>query len=159
MDKDRIKDFTFRIAQASKTELIVIMYDMILEDVKSARKAFDGKNYAEYEHELKHATKIINELMAVLDYAISLSKELFNLYSYANRLLIKSYMGKTTDPLVDVEYTISKLREAFSTISREDASGPVMENVQQVYAGLTYGKGTLNESFLEPSQKNRGYKA
>jgi len=29
----------------------------------------------------------------------------------------------------------------------------------QVYAGLTYGKGVLNETFIDPHQQNRGFMA
>ena len=32
MKKELIQDFSLRISQASKTELIVIMYDIILDD-------------------------------------------------------------------------------------------------------------------------------
>jgi len=31
--------------------------------------------------------------------------------------------------------------------------------VQQVYAGLTYGKGTLNETYLNAQDYNRGFNA
>lgn len=42
--------------------------------------------------------------------------------------------------------------ESFEQVAKEDHSGPVMEHSQQLYAGLTYGKGTLNEvSFGEGS--------
>lgn len=34
-----------------------------------------------------------------------------------------------------------------------------MQNTQQVYAGLTYGRGTLNEVFMNPNEYARGFKA
>ena len=46
MNKDAIKTFSYRISQANKTELIVVMYDMALEylqDAKSARTAYRKK--------------------------------------------------------------------------------------------------------------------
>ena len=54
---------------------------------------------------------------------------------------------------------IEKLRAGFEGIKGQDTSGPVMQNVQQVYAGLTYGKGTLNEAYLNPQDYNRGFNA
>ena len=44
-------------------------------------------------------------------------------------------------------------------ISSEDTSAPIMENAQTIYAGLTYGKGSLNETYLNAQDYNRGFKA
>ena len=41
------------------------------------------------------------------------------------------------------------------SLRNDKNSGAVMGNAQEVYAGLTYGKGTLNESTI--SQSNRGF--
>jgi flagellar protein FliS len=58
-----------------------------------------------------------------------------------------------------VELVIEKLRVGFEGIKNQDMSGPVMQNVQQVYAGLTYGKGKLNETYLNAQDYNRGFNA
>jgi flagellar protein FliS len=34
-----------------------------------------------------------------------------------------------------------------------------MKNTGQLYAGLTYGKGVLNETYVDPNQQNRGFLA
>ena len=35
-----------------------------------------------------------------------------------------------------------------------------MENTQQVYAGITYGKGlSLDETLVNPAYQNRGFRA
>ena len=36
---------------------------------------------------------------------------------------------------------------------------PIMKNTHTVYAGLTYGKGYLNETYDPLSQQSRGFKA
>ena len=41
MTKEQIQAYTLRVSQASPCELVVIMYDIILDDVKNAR---DAKN-------------------------------------------------------------------------------------------------------------------
>ena len=38
MKKERIQEFAARVTQGSKTDLIVIMYDIILEDIAEARR-------------------------------------------------------------------------------------------------------------------------
>ena len=47
-----------------------------------------------------------------------------------------------------VREVMGKLKDAFIEVAKEDDSAPVMENTQQLYAGLTYGKGALNEVLL-----------
>ena len=49
---------------------------------------------------------------------------------------------------------LGSLKESFEKLAAQDESGPAMSNTQSVYAGLTYGKGTLNESM---SSDNRGF--
>ena len=53
-----------------------------------------------------------------------------------------------------VDEIVSEVKE----IEKEDTSEPTMGNIQTVYAGLTYGRHSLNES-VAASSMNRGYKA
>ena len=67
MEKDKLQEFTRRVTQASRTELIVIMYDVILADTAAAREALNQKDTDNYERELKHAGRFVHELMGALD--------------------------------------------------------------------------------------------
>jgi len=82
-----------------------------------------------------------------------------SLYIYANKMLTKARVSGNAEPLADVTMVMDKLRAGFEGIKSQDTTGPVMQNVQQVYAGLTYGKGQLNEAFLNPQDYNRGFNA
>ena len=42
-----------------------------------------------------------------------------------------------------IKSVISKLLTAYRELAGQDESGPVMQNSQTVYAGLTYGKNSL----------------
>ena len=66
MDRERLKEFTFRVTQASRTELVVIMYDVILSDTKVAREALAKGDIEGYERELKNAQRFLSELMGRL---------------------------------------------------------------------------------------------
>ena len=135
------------------------MYDIILEDIKAAKEALLEKNSEAYTHELKHAGRIINELMAALDYTYPVSYRLMSLYIFLNKQLIDAGREQDEKMLDDATDILETLRESFSSISALDYSGPLMQNTQQVYAGLTYGKGTLNETCLDPLQRSRGFMA
>ncbi len=159
MTQDQIQTYTLRVSQASPCELVVIMYDIILDDVRNAREAKNAGNEKQYQDDLIHAGKFVNELMDALDFSQPVSFRLMSLYIYVNKMLVKARINKKWDSLNDVELVIEKLRAGFDGIKNQDTTGPVMQNVQQVYAGLTYGKGTLNETYLNAQDYNRGFKA
>ena len=50
---------------------------------------------------------------------------------------------------------LNKLQKSFEELSKTDTSGKAFKNAQEVYAGLTYGRGTLNES--TSIDANRGF--
>ena len=54
---------------------------------------------------------------------------------------------------------MQKLGKSFAEIAKQDKSAPIMQNSQKVYAGLTYGKNSLNEVFFDKNQASRGFKA
>ena len=158
MDKNRQKDFARRISQANKTELVVITYDIILEEIDNGRKAIANGNKEECRASLKSAQKFLGELMSVLDYKYAVSKRLLNLYEYVQRVLVASDIAGEDRELEGARNVIAGLRKAFAEIAPSDGSGSVMENSQNVYAGLTYGKGSLNEMNMSDGS-NRGFLA
>ncbi len=171
MKKERVQEFAARVTQGSKTDLIVIMYDIILEDIAEARRIIaaedvvsKGKRYGtpvreEYRKELLHAARFVSELMAALDFRYRLSYELRNLYVYAHKCLTEAAFSGETMRLTDVEDMMNGLKEAFAKVAEEDTSGPVMQNSQKLTAGLTYGKGRLNEICVDPNDAKRGFLA
>lgn len=159
MTQEQIQTYTLRVSQASPCELVVIMYDIILDDVRNARTAKNAGDTKQYQDELSHAVKFVNELMGALDFSQPISFRLMSLYIYVNKMLVKARVSGKWDSLNDVELVIEKLRAGFEGIKDQDTSGPVMQNVQQVYAGLTYGKGKLNETYLNAQDYNRGFNA
>ena len=157
MQKEAVQAFTARITQASKSELIVILYEMILTEIKEAEEAFERKDMEAFDKELKQAQKYLGELMAALDYRYKLAYDLASLYQYINERIINAMIRKKPDSLKSAVSVLQKLLIGFEGVSREDTSGPMMRNTQQLYAGLTYGKGTLNETYIDPNDGNRGF--
>lgn len=159
MKKESMQAYTARITQASRTELIVIMYDIILEDIEEAKIAYQNSDMDKYVKTLKHASNFVYELMRNLDYQYKIAFDLISLYIYVNKCIITAIYEKKVEGLASVQLVIQKLMIGFEGICREDLSGPVMQNAPQIYAGLTYGRGSLNEIDIDLGQYNRGFKA
>lgn len=157
MKKELVQEYTLRITQASRSELIVIMYEIILNDLASARESYEKQDMQTYDRELLHAGRFLSELMGSLDYSVPLSYRLMSLYIFTNKELTTARIKKNPELLDGVEDVMEKLMTAFHKVSEEDTSGPVMQNTQQIYAGLTYGRGTLNEMYVNGNEARRGF--
>ena len=157
MNKEAIKTFSYRISQASKTELVVIMYDMAQEYLKDAIQALNDDDKIGFCNNIRQVKRVIDELSSGLDMQYEIANELFVLYMQADKILIRRLARMDNEGLDKVGNMLNKLRESFYKLSKDDDSGPVLKNVQQVYAGLTYSSaGGSNEIYNDPVN-NRGY--
>lgn len=157
MTSQEINDYGVKISQANKTELIVIMYEMAIKYIDDGLESLSNNNIEEYRLNLKRSKAVINELTSVLDMSYVISYELRSLYIFINNVLVRADIRVETDELKRVREMLIKLSKSFKKVSADDNSGPVMENTQQLYAGLTYSKTSLNVDMY--SDVNRGFKA
>lgn len=157
MNKEALQAFTVRVTQASKSELIVILYEMILTEIKDAREAYQNGDLVTFDKNLKRAQKYMNELISPLDYHYPISFDLLQLYLYVNKRIITAIIKRNPVSLDSAESVLQKLLVGFEGVAKEDKSGPMMRNTQQLYAGLTYGKGRLNETYIDPNDRSRGF--
>ena len=77
------------------------------------------------------------------------------LYLYCIRRLAVCEAKGDKAALADVRKVIAPLCEAYRQIQDQNPSGPVMNNSQTVYAGLTYGRNQLTENMADQGT-NRG---
>ncbi|MDE7477187.1 MAG: flagellar protein FliS [Lachnospiraceae bacterium] len=146
MTKEMKQIFTRRITQANRTQLVVIMYDMILMYLEDAVNAQEAHCAQEYKKDMQCARNCISELRNSLDFNYDLSRNLFAIYAFADRELAGGMYSIETERISQIAGMFKKLRDAYYTISKEDHSQPLMENAQNVYAGFTYGRTDVNES-------------
>ena len=158
MTKELKQQFTLRITQANKTELIVILYDMILEYIEEAKEAHKNGTRADFHDAIRKIRNCNQELIASLNLEYEPAMNLLSLYIYVNRELVHADVRGEKKPLEHVEMVISGLKEAYETIAVQDTSDAVMQNTQTIYAGLTYGKRDLTENMADQGA-NRGFLA
>lgn len=156
MTQDAIKNYTLRISQANRSEIIVIVYELIdkyLDETIEAAVAVDADACMEAG---RRAMKCISHLINALDENYELANPLMSVYSYMSREIGFASARLDSVRLNAVKAYAKSLSEAFICVAKADASAPVMENSQTVYAGLTYGKGDLNESLYDEGAR-RGF--
>jgi flagellar protein FliS len=157
MLKEQINTFSTRITQASKLGLVGITYEIILSYIQNAKDALDNDDTSIFNSEIKEAQKFLRDLQTSLDMKQAISRELMALYIYCNKQFVLAIVKKSAEPLTVITTIITNLHSAYSSILKKGDLSPAMTNTEQLYAGLTYGKHSLNETTLYSEQ--RGYKA
>lgn len=156
MTKELKQEYTLRITQANKTQMITILYEMVLLYIDEAEKALDGDNKVEYKSAIRKIRGCMNELVASLNFEYELAHNLMQLYLYVSKELVKASSHYDRENLEHVRLVIGQLHQAYKELELQDKSAPVMGNTQTVYAGLTYGRNTLTENIADPAA-NRGF--
>lgn len=173
MKKEDKQQFTLRITQANSTDLVVILYEMMLcylEDAKAALQSAETTALPEgssfqgvhaipkadgFRDAIRKARGCLNELMSSLHLQYEPAPALMRLYLFCMRRLALAEGRRDEGMLGEVKRIIEPLCDAYRQIAGQNSAGPVMNNSQTVYAGLTYGRNTLTENMADQGA-NRG---
>ncbi len=139
MTKSELKDFSLRIAGSSKTGLVVITYDIIVNYIESSKVSLENGDLEGYRFNLKKSKQFIDDLASNLDMRFEISYNLMQLYMYANECILKAGIEKNTEKLDIIIEMMSRLKDSFEEVAKSDVSGRMMNSNEQVYAGFTYG--------------------
>ncbi|MBR5596589.1 MAG: flagellar protein FliS [Lachnospiraceae bacterium] len=156
MKKEKKQEFTLRITKANKTQMIIILYDMVLEYLKDSLKSLEEEEYKEFKWNIERAKDCLDELLNSLNLEYEIAGILRGLYFFYKRELTTAKVYHEKKNVLIVMEMIQELKESYEKISKEDTSAPIMENTQSVYAGLTYGKDSLNVDLSDQNTK-RGF--
>ena len=160
MKKEDRQQFTFRISQANSTDLVVILYEMLLcylEDAAEALAAGEGvcAETDGFREAVRKARGCLNELLGSLNMQYEPAPAMQQLYLFCIRRLALGEARRDAKLLDEIKRVIEPLHDAYAKVAEQNGAGPVMRNSQTVYAGLTYGRNTLTENMADQGT-NRG---
>lgn len=155
MTKECKQQFTLRITQANSTQMVVILYEMLLCYLDEAKNALEIQDKAAFTEAARKSRGCIDELMRSLRLEYEPAPVLLQLYLYCIRKLAAAELHKQAGAIEEIVQVIKPLHDAYMQIADLNQAGPVMNNSQSVYAGLTYGKNTLTENMADQGA-NRG---
>lgn len=155
MTKECKQQFTLRITQANATEMVVILYEMLLCYLEEAQAALAEEDKVAFKEAVRKSRGCLNELMQSLNLEYEPAPTLMQLYLFCVRRLAIGEVRRDASALDEIVRVIRPLHDAYEEIAKQNESGPVMNNSQTVYAGLTYGKNTLTENMTDQGT-NRG---
>lgn len=140
------------MANASPGELLCMTYEILLHHIQ---EAISTKGKVKEEH-VSQAIEVIKQLVGDLNFEIPITRDLFKLYVYVQNLLVNhQYHIQGLEQAYQLIHTIY---DGYKEITQKEVNKkPAMQNIESVYAGMTYGKGKLNEIVM--TDINRGYHA
>jgi flagellar protein FliS len=157
MTKEQIRDFTLKISQANHSGLILILTDMCEIYISDSASCFNEGDVAGFKRNLTLSLKGVNELISCFNPSNVQAREVISLLRYIYGRLSASQAKRRPYDMEQCVSILKRLRVAFEKLHEIDTDAPVMRNTHQVYAGLTYGRGTLNEDVQSMSGDNRGF--
>ena len=121
------------ILTASPGQLVLLLFDGVLNSLAAARAGFDRpatdlRRYEVINRNLLKARRIIGELRGALNFEVGgdFAPLMHRLYDYYNRRLLEANLQKQVEPVVEVERLVVQLRDAWAEMLRrpEAAAGP-----------------------------------
>lgn len=138
-----------KVANASEAELVVMLLEGLLNRFDDGIAAVEAGEPVKLKTSVDKVRAILAELLATLwgDSEVAISTR--QIYIYLNKLVTDAGNRSVKEPLEEAKRVLKPLLEAWQQVAKNpqplDAAstkGP------SVVAGMTYGKGTLNESIL-----------
>lgn len=157
MTAEKKQEYTLRITNANISELTVILCDMFIDYCDEAEEMLSSNSVAEFHNGINNARRVLSELINSLNRSIPLSQNVYQLYRYIERMLIKSDIKLDSESLVIGKGIMERLVSSYREVSSKDTSAPLMINTEEVYAGMTYGRNDLNSQSV--SYGSRGFLA
>lgn len=151
------EDYVARIASATPLQLVIINYEIILDYLHAAEESINDDKA--FNFAVSKARAFLGELRASLDMQYDISKNLMSLYIYTDKQMAYYMINKKDIHLQETKKVLNGLLEGWKAIENDEKDKtPLMENAQQLYAGLTYDRSGRLTEYIEPDSK-RGFKA
>jgi flagellar protein FliS len=120
-----------RILSADPTELVCLLYQAAVSEVRSARRHLQEKDIRARSAAITKAHDILSELATVLDHRRGgeIAQNLARLYDYMMRRLIEANFKQIDEPLADVLGLLTTLKEGWDGIKRQTDQAPPAESM------------------------------
>lgn len=106
------------ILTANPAELIVMLYDGCIKQLKLGCLAADDKNYEKANGCFQKAQRIIMELITSLDFRYELAHDLLRLYEFMIDQIIEGNFQKNNETILAVAGLLDELRGAWAQVAK-----------------------------------------
>lgn len=107
------------IMTASPVDLVVMLYDECIKQLRLADTALGKKNYSDANTSLKRSQDILVELINSLDFKFEIAKNLMNIYEFMIREIVDINIRKDASGIKPIVELLESLREAWAQIRKQ----------------------------------------
>ncbi|MDE5966556.1 MAG: flagellar protein FliS [Lachnospiraceae bacterium] len=157
MTRENISSYTMQISQANASQLTCIAYELWQTFMAEAMSAYESGDLPGFSQQLRKVQRVNQEIISMMNHENACAQDVMAIHFFINTRLVKSMLKQQPVDLDRVCEMVKKLQASFIELSKADQDAPLMQNTQRVYAGLTYGKDSLNESADPLGQAGRGF--
>lgn len=104
------------VLTANPLELVVMLYDGGIKQLKISSIAIEEKNYEQANNAMQKAQQIIIELMNSLDLRFPIAKELMMLYEFMIHEISSANAAKDIERIGGVVQLLGELKDAWSQL-------------------------------------------
>lgn len=105
---------------AKPIDLVVMLYDGLLQSLDKAKEAIEARNLEEQNHHLLRAQRILSELSAGidLDKGGEIGSNLMSIYAFCMARLVEANLQDRVEPVLHARRVLAPLRDAWAEASR-----------------------------------------
>ncbi len=159
MRKEKISEFTRRVSQCNRSGLVVVVYDIFFAYLEEAEAACAAEDWESYKSALRGGERAVNELIGALDFSQDMAKDLYRIYVYCREGIATAIYKRQFNSAGEAVRLMRKLYVSFVEVAKSDHSQPLMQNAEQVFAGYTYGRNDVTETYQDINSQKRGFLA
>lgn len=146
-----------KITTATPIKLVIINYEIIIDYLNCALFYLNNNDNKNFEFNAKKARQFLSELRASLNMNYEISHFLMKIYNFLDKEIAFLIINKNKKHIYSCTKILKNLLAAWVNIE-DDNKDVVMENTEQIFAGLTYNKNGKLDEFINPDTK-RGFMA
>lgn len=117
-DEYRAVDLQVRACSASPYELVLVLFDGLLDELNRARGHIERKDYEHKGKSLEKCMNILNALNSTLDYEQGgeLVQDLSRLYDYCSHRLVEVSVSLSPTGLDEVAHLLGQMRDGWEGV-------------------------------------------
>lgn len=152
------EDYVAKIANATPLQLVIINFEIIIDYINESKLYINTKE-KNFDFNIQKARQFLLELRSSLNMEYELSANLMSIYNFVDAQLAKYLFNENIEIADDCIKILNNILDGFKQIKNEEnEKQALMQNTQQIFAGLTYDKNGNLDEFID-TDLNRGFKA
>ena len=144
-----------RIANANGAELVSIVYEGLIDSLNDGIDFLSINEEDRFIKSIEKSREILAELLSTLEGDTEIANNLRSLYFYINELITDASIDKDGEKLELAIKIITPVYEGWKELGTKEGGRDLEDTPQgpQIVAGITYGKGQLNDYVVNNDSK------